>query len=163
METDMVFKRKISCTFHVSDGDGLFLLQTGQFSWVEETNVSLQGKPSLSEVAGFSTLFSYENWVSYWREYFLQMKTFQMRKVILIQIGIFTWDVKKHICQFWKPSMLKTGASWKLFPCEVWVSFERNIPVTQLSQGGDRLCLWQIGLFSWGEEQMHLSKDNHEC
>jgi hypothetical protein len=73
------------------------------------------------KTGAYSTLFPCVNWVSYWKEYFLQIKTYQVRKVILIQIGKFMWVTKNMIVSK-ETFHVKTGAPSTLSPCENWVS-----------------------------------------
>jgi hypothetical protein len=64
--------------------------------------------------------------------------------------------LKEPICLDRKTTLLEAGASSTLFSSENWVSFERNSSATRLFQGGGRVSLHQIGLFSWVEGS-HLS------
>jgi hypothetical protein len=145
------------------DGDRLFSLQRGQFSWAEETNVSLYGKPSLSEAAAFSTLFPYENWVSDWKEYFLQIKTFQVRKVIFIQIGLFKWEDKKTCLSQKKSSRLKTGASSTFFPYKDWLSYWKDYFLQIKTFQVRNVILIQIGIFTWDVQNMFVNFKNLPC
>jgi hypothetical protein len=61
-------------------GEWLILLQVGLFTQVEEIHVSLEWTPSVFKGGVSSTLFSCENWVSFWKEYFLQIITFKVEK-----------------------------------------------------------------------------------
>jgi hypothetical protein len=54
------------------------LFQIGLFSSVEETEVSLRRKSCLLEAGASSTLFPFENWVSFCKEYFLQIRIFKV-------------------------------------------------------------------------------------
>jgi hypothetical protein len=56
----------------------LILFQICLFMWVEETQVSLERKPSMLEATADSTLFPCENWASFWKEYFLKLMGFMV-------------------------------------------------------------------------------------
>jgi hypothetical protein len=60
-----VFERNTSCNLGLQDEDRFSLFQIDLFSWIEETEVSLQRKPSMVEAAASSTLFPCYNWVSF--------------------------------------------------------------------------------------------------
>jgi hypothetical protein len=59
-------------------GDRLCLLPRSLFSWVEETHVSIERKPSMLLVGSPSTLFPCETWVMFWKEYFLKIIVFKV-------------------------------------------------------------------------------------
>jgi hypothetical protein len=113
-----------SYMFH--GGDQLFLCQVGLFCWVEETLGSHQGIPCILEPATSSTLFLCENWVSFWKEYIVQIIVFLWRKVHFVPNKIFSLVKETHVTLERKPSLLEAAASSTLFFCENWVSFERN-------------------------------------
>jgi predicted membrane-bound dolichyl-phosphate-mannose-protein mannosyltransferase len=56
----------------------LILFQIGIFSWIEETHVSLEWKPSMLDSRASSTLLPYENSVSFLNEYILQLRFFKV-------------------------------------------------------------------------------------
>jgi hypothetical protein len=48
-------------------------------NWVEEAHGYLERKPSVLEAVESRILFLCENWLSFWKEYFLQLKCFRRK------------------------------------------------------------------------------------
>jgi hypothetical protein len=104
-------------------GDWIDLLQIGLFSWLEETHVFFQRTPSILEATTSTTLFPCENWVSYWKEYFVQIRIFKVEKSSFCSTWkLFSFSEETHVSLEGKPSVLEAEASSTLFPCENWVS-----------------------------------------
>jgi hypothetical protein len=75
---ELVFEWNTSCKHNFLNVDRLILFQIGQPSYVEETHVFLERKPSMVEAGATSTLFSRENCVSFVKEYFLPLWWFKV-------------------------------------------------------------------------------------
>jgi hypothetical protein len=98
----------------------VILLQLALFNWVEETHESLQTTPSMLEAAADSILFQCENWVTFWKEYFLQMWIFRVLLVSfcsnrLVQLSWINTCITPK-----QKSVLEAEAS---NPDENWVSY----------------------------------------
>jgi hypothetical protein len=79
-ELSKFMKRQLPTTYVFQGRHRRSLFQISLFSWVEETNVSLQTKPYTLEAAKSSTLFPCENGVSLWKEYFLHIRVFKVEE-----------------------------------------------------------------------------------
>jgi hypothetical protein len=79
------------------------------------------------EAQEWYTLILCEKKVSLWKEHFLPLKFFQGgAQLSLFQVGLFSWVEKTHASLQRKPSILETGPSRTLFPCENWARFSKE-------------------------------------
>ena len=94
------------------------------------------------EAAASCTRFPCESWVHFWKEYFVQDGIFQNGdRLSLFQKGLLSWFDETQVSFQRQPSGSESRASRTLFPCENWVSFERNI---SLKLG---ISTWRQALF----------------
>jgi hypothetical protein len=145
---ELVFERNTSCESYIQGGDRLCLLQIGLFSWVEETHVSLQTTPSVLEAGASSTLPLCDNWVNFWKEYFLLHRFSKVELGSLCSRYAFSADFMKHISLGRTPCMLETVVSSKLFPCENSVSIWKEYFLQIMHLRCRKAHFSQIGLFS---------------
>jgi hypothetical protein len=66
------------------------------------------------------------NWVSFWKEYFLQLEFFKVEINSLCSKQTYSAKVKKHMYISKEIHWVKTGASRTLFLCKIELVFERN-------------------------------------
>jgi hypothetical protein len=69
-------------------------------------------------------------------------------RLVLFQRGLFSSVEETHASLLGKPSMLEAGTCSSLFHVIIGLDFERNILANHSFQGGDMLCLNEVGLFS---------------
>jgi hypothetical protein len=73
------------------------MLQIGLLGWVEETPELLDRKPHVLEAGASSTLFTCENCVRFWKEYFLQFRFCKLEFGSLCSKQDYSVEVKKHV------------------------------------------------------------------
>jgi hypothetical protein len=91
--------------------------------WIEKVDVSLIRKPSKIEAGESSTLFSSENWVSFWKEYYLLTVFSRSTHAHFVPNRPIQLCRRNTYISQRKPSKIETGTSTTLFPCENWVNF----------------------------------------
>jgi hypothetical protein len=97
LRCELVFERILPATKSFQGGEKLILFQIGLFSWVEETHLGLQRKPSMLEAAGPSTLFPCEHWVNFWKEYLLKIIILNVEKGSVFSKEAYSAELKKHM------------------------------------------------------------------
>jgi hypothetical protein len=120
---ELVCARNTSCNLGFSSGDRLSLFQIGQFSWVDETHVSLERNPFVIEAVATSTLFPVRIELVVQRNTSCKSDFSSWRKGHFIPNRPIQLSEETHILLQRKPSVLEAGASSTSFPCENWVRF----------------------------------------
>jgi hypothetical protein len=70
-------------------------------------------------------------------------------KLILFQMGLYSYIQETHVPLKRKPSVLEAQEHLAhVFPVRIRLVFERNTACQSHFQGGDRLCLVKICLYS---------------
>jgi hypothetical protein len=95
-----------------------------QLSW-RNTCIS-QKKTNCVRSRASGTLFPCEKWVSFWKEYLLQLRLLKEEIGSLFPVHLFSWVEKTCVSPERKSSVLEAGASITKFPCENCVNFERT-------------------------------------
>jgi hypothetical protein len=104
-------------------GEMLILFQIGLFTWLEETHVSLERKPSMLE-GGYLEYCSPMN-----IELLFERNTACLwgfsggRKATFVPKNVYSWIEETHVSLKRKPSTLEGVASSTLLFCENWVTF----------------------------------------
>jgi hypothetical protein len=78
-------------------GDRHSLFQIGLIILVDETYVSLQRNQFVLEAVACNSLFPSENWVSFWKEYFLQFIVIKVEKDSFSFKYSYSAMLKKHM------------------------------------------------------------------
>jgi hypothetical protein len=112
---ELVFTGILPANGIIQRGNRLCLLQTDLVSWVDETHTYLQRNPFVIEAIASRTLFPCMNWVSFWKQYFLQIVFVPKRPIQLRWWN--TWMCWR------KPPVWEEGLSHTLLPYKNWVSF----------------------------------------
>jgi hypothetical protein len=113
------------------------------------------------KAAASSTLFPCENHVSCWKEYFLKIIVFQVKKGSLCSKWAYSVELKRHLYIY-----EETQLWWSeehlvhCFPVRIELVFERNTSYNYVFQGQIRLCFLQIELFNLVEETRVFPKKN---
>jgi hypothetical protein len=69
-------------------------------------------------------------------------------RLFLLQIDLSSKIEGAHVSLERKPSVLEAGASCTLLSSRIELVFQGILPLTEVFQGGDRLCLLLLGLLS---------------
>jgi hypothetical protein len=96
------------------------------FRWVEEKHVSLQRKSSVLEAGASPRIVSLWALLVFERNASANHSFQGGQRLILYQIGLFSWVKETQVSVQRHPSVLDAGRSRALFPCENWVSFSSN-------------------------------------
>jgi hypothetical protein len=75
---ELVFERILPSIQKLQGWERLILFQIGLFSYIEETNVSLERTPSLWEAGATSTVFPCVSWLRFWKESYMQLRCFKV-------------------------------------------------------------------------------------
>jgi hypothetical protein len=97
MRIEWVVKGRLPATWVFQCGDRLSFFHIGLFSWVDETHVSPERNPFMLEAVASSTLFPCEIWVSFWKEYFLQLRCFKVMIGSYCSKYAYSSELKKHM------------------------------------------------------------------
>jgi hypothetical protein len=107
----------------VQSGHRLCLLPSCTFSWVEETHLSLQRKPSMLEAAAFSIFFPVRIELVFERNASWKPLFSQWRKAHFVPNRPIHPSGRNTCVSQRNPPILYAGASRIFIPCEYWVSF----------------------------------------
>jgi hypothetical protein len=92
------------------------------FRWNGEIHVSCGRTQSVFEAGVSNTLFLYENWVRFWKEYCLALSISSGCIIHFVQNSRVHLNWRNTSISWKKTSMLEAGVSSTLFPFEIWVS-----------------------------------------
>jgi hypothetical protein len=105
------FRMVYLCKLGASGGERVCLLQIVLFSRVEGTHISLERTKSVVKEGPSSTLFTCENWVSFWREYFLQ--------IIVFKVEICSVSLERHIQLSWRYTFISPKKNIYVRSCSI--------------------------------------------
>jgi hypothetical protein len=162
-ENCVSFLKGIVSTYHsFQGGRRLILFQIGLFSWLEETQVPLQGN-------FYFRSCSIKHIVSLWKLCRFLKGILPATKVIqeadrlfLLQVDLFSWVEEIHVSLEIKPSMLEAEATSTLIPYENWFKLGKEyclqITIFRVEKGN--FCSKQAYTTAM-MPQKYLSKENH--
>ena len=116
------------------------------------------------EAAASSIFFPCENWVRFWKEYFLKIIVYKVETSSFGSKYASSAKWKKHVYLSKKPSVLHAGACRILIPCEYGVRF--SIQCFLLPNYFEMEIVAPCSKYRFSAElkkPMYLSKENHLC
>jgi hypothetical protein len=93
-----------------------------------------------------STLFPFENWISFWKDFSCISEFSRWWNAFVPNRPIHLVE-ETHVSLQRKPCVLEGGQIAHCFPLRIELVFKGVLTAYQNYQGGERLILFQIGLF----------------
>ena len=97
LEIDLILNLIVPTNSVIRGAVRLCWFHTGPFRCTEVTRASLKRKPSGLEGRGSSPLLPCDQWVMFWKEYFLQHRWFKVERGSGYSKNLYSAQLKKHV------------------------------------------------------------------
>jgi hypothetical protein len=161
VRNELVFKRNTSCNSSLWRWRKAHFIPNRpiQLFWRKR---GISPKKTICVEAGVSsTLFCCENWVHFWKEYFLPISVFKVEKCSFCSNYTYLAELKKHMYLSKEDHLCHKPEHFTHGFC-VWIEldFKGILSAHQCFQGGETLILFKLGCSTKLKKHMHLSKQN---